>query len=321
MSGVRWGLSVSSVPALVLLNVLIVGIVRALLRPWVPFEQPEIELPVEAVVVLVASAAERSWALRHVRGHIQMLHRIVKLDIAEARRALLLWVLSQLEDARKRLYELRGEAGWTLDVRTYNNLMKSLAQVKGTRVGRRKTAPYIATTADLPTVFFDRYPWVLESTDKTTFAKGMASRTIIAAPEDLRKDKSSNPAVYARFTDWHAAKGVALYGLAPEKLQLLDEAYSRDFGQYLTRWGRYAIVLRPTEDESTGDLVTVTARLYVARDEDFRRLKAYMAELENQRELLSQYLDSEATATSRSANMTATPWGWRRVLRRQGRRA
>jgi hypothetical protein len=286
-----------SLPVVICLSILTVALVRAALAPKLPFEHWATELPLEGIIVAAVAAVIREVRLRRVRRHIRLLNRIVQIDTGHAQRPLLVWLEHYLENARQGVHNLLGE-GWTLDHTHYNALMSRFSR-------SAPKVPYVATTADVPSVFFRRYSWVFESRPAQYDPAHTPLRVLIADPEDLLIDQAREPELYGLFVDWHTNHGVDLACICKSDFALLNQIY--DAGEYMTFWdGKYAVLLQPLVDKRApeAELAAVKTALVLAQDEGYNRLTTYVTEL---RLKITSHAKYEAAARASSATGRVRP--------------
>lgn len=251
-------------------SVAVLGLVRAALLDVLPFRWEE--LPIEALVVPLATVTLEAVRLGPVLPQVLLLQRIRRIETGEARTPLLTWLQHELDGARQGFHELRGRTGWRMDPITFNGIMKRLATMT--------SAPYVGITADMPSTFIHRYRWFLESADRhrRRAAKG-TMRIVIASPDDLIRDRSSDVIAYDHFFDTHKDRDINLYRIDHSTFSDLNETY--ELGCYLTYWdSQFAILLDPNDDFSE-----ITVRLVLPRDLLFPIFETY-------KRALKEYIDN-----------------------------
>lgn len=284
--------SPDSLPGNLAITLGIVALLRAAIARWLPIDWTT-ELPLEAVIVMVATAAVRWFLLRPVKDSVNVLRTIASIDTGAARAPLLYWLEQDLEGRRKGLHDLLGTHGWHLSIGEYNEFMKSLA--------RASDGSYTGTTGDLPSVWVDRYSWVFASRDRRS-GKANSCRVLIVGRDDLRKDRDEHPEHYDHFVKWHLDNDVGLYGVDPAAFAELDCIFK--LGRYITLWEKYAIKSTPLPDGRDG--LKVATHLVIPHGDALDELKdyeEYVRELKPLMKRLELYIgnaseDSPASAVS-----------------------
>ena len=100
---------------------------------------------------------------------------IAALNARETQGPLLQWVSHSLTAASNGIQHLLTDEGWKISESTFNEIMKELT--------KQGTGSYVGTTADLPSVFLERYPWIRERDPEAQ----RAFRILIVTSEDLRQ--------------------------------------------------------------------------------------------------------------------------------------
>jgi hypothetical protein len=231
-----------------------------------------------ALTVMVLTATATLLALRRVRKHVLILRGIASRETGFAQGPLLYWVEEQLNAIHGGVGALLG-GGWNLDKRQYNTFMKNLEDASDD-----PDSGYTGTTGDVPSVWLDRYPWVVDAEPKTR-AKKPCLRFLIVEPEALLEDVKENKDAYEDFLALHERLGIRVHYVDPRKIEALDP---ERWGRYLTVWQRYAIVSAPSEEK--GELVVNTELICEHDRQKFKPLMRYVKDLEKDRPTLQEYL-------------------------------
>lgn len=191
------------------------------------------------------------------------MRRIQAIETGSAQAPLLKWLELHLDQIRLGVLDLRGRHGWLMTSQDYNELMKTLARVTD--------IAYVGTTADLPSEFVERFPWVLEAATPEERAAPSTIRVVIADEHRLVEDRESNPTSYHEFVESQNERGIELFGIHSADFESLNRTYG--FGAYMTIWvDRYAIQLWPESG-------FVKARLILRTDQEFERVTRYLRQL------------------------------------------
>jgi SAM-dependent methyltransferase len=135
---------------------------------------------------------------------------------------------------------------------------------------------YDAVDSNVPSGYYERYPTYLTSHEKMLErAEGLdgGTRILIASPDELRSDRTKNPAQYREFLNWHEFHGVALEYVAPETAQRLQRKHSIPTTDVGIWHEQYALTFAPGRN---GEIIMSMRFL---GDQEFTRYEEYLASI------------------------------------------